>query len=56
MKTLKHMWHDDGGQDVIEYALIGGLVSVVAYAIIQGAGGSVNTLWTSINSDLSSAA
>ncbi len=56
MNLLRKMWNDDGGQDMVEYALIAGLISVVAYLAVQGTGTSINNLWTTVNSDVSTAA
>lgn len=55
-QLLRNMWRDDDGQDIVEYALIAGLVSIVAFTLIQGAGTSIKTIWTSISTDLSTAA
>ncbi len=56
MKTLlRNLWNDDGGQDMVEYALIAGLISVVAYLAVKGTGTSINNLWTTVNSDVSTA-
>jgi len=47
--------HDEG-QDLIEYALLVGLISLVAVAAITLAGGSVNTIFTNIQTALANAA
>ena len=39
---------DDDGQDLIEYALIGSLIAIVAIATIGDAGTEVGRLWTNI--------
>ncbi len=52
---LRKMWHDDAAQDLVEYSLIAGLLSQVAYLAIKGAGVNINNLWTSINSEVSTA-
>jgi len=43
------------GQDLVEYALITGLLAVAAVALLKGVGASVVTLFTSINSSLAGA-
>ena len=43
------------GQDLVEYALITGLLAVAAVALLKGVGTSVVTLFTSINSSLAGA-
>jgi Flp pilus assembly pilin Flp len=39
---------DEDGQDLIEYGLIAGFISVVCYLAIVATGKSISTLWTSI--------
>jgi len=46
----------DEGQDLIEYALLVGLISLVAVVAIGLAGGSVNTIFTNIQTALAKAA
>ena len=55
MKMLRALWNEDDGQDMIEYALIAGLISVVAYAAISSTGGSISTLWGNVNSQVTAA-
>jgi pilus assembly protein Flp/PilA len=55
MQILRTLWSDDSGQDMIEYALIAGLISVVAYLAISATGTSINNLWSTINSDVTQA-
>jgi len=43
------------GQDLVEYALITGLLAVAAVALLKGVGASVVSLFTSINSSLAGA-
>jgi pilus assembly protein Flp/PilA len=43
------------GQDLVEYALITGLLAVAAVALLQGVSTSVVNLFTSINSSLAGA-
>jgi Flp pilus assembly pilin Flp len=47
---------NEEAQDLIEYALLVGLISLVAVAAITAAGGSVKTIFTSIGKQLASAA
>jgi Flp pilus assembly pilin Flp len=47
---LLRLWADDAGGEVIEYALILGLIAVVAIAVIAGFGTKVLARWTSVNS------
>jgi Flp pilus assembly pilin Flp len=46
---------NEEAQDLIEYALLVGLISLVAVAAIGLAGGSVNDIFTNIQARLASA-
>ncbi len=43
------------GQDLVEYALILGLIALVCVLAITAAGGSVSSIWNSIQSALAAA-
>ena len=43
---------DEQGGEVLEYALIAGLIVVAAIAVITSVGGKVLARWTSLNSSL----
>jgi pilus assembly protein Flp/PilA len=43
------------GQALVEYALILGLVSVVAIALLQALGGDINSILSTVTSALSAA-
>jgi len=43
------------GQDLVEYALITGLLAVAAVAVLQGLSTHITTLFSSINSSLGAA-
>ena len=43
---------DDEGQDLIEYALLAGLIALVSVFAITGAGTQVNAIWGGIQSAL----
>ena len=46
----------EDGQDLIEYALLVALISLVCVAALTAAGGQVNTIFTNIKNRLTSAA
>jgi len=56
MKRLHRFASDDQGQDLIEYALLVGLISLVAVVAIALAGTNVNTIFTNIAGKLANAA
>jgi Flp pilus assembly pilin Flp len=53
MKTLlKKLVKDEQGGEVLEYALIAGLIVVAAIAVITSVGAKVVARWTNLNSSL----
>ena len=53
MKTmLKKLLRDEHGGEVLEYALIAGLIVVAAIAMIKLVGGKVLARWTSVEEGL----
>ncbi|MBV9304257.1 MAG: Flp family type IVb pilin [Acidobacteriaceae bacterium] len=53
---LKAFWQEEEGQDLVEYSLLLAFIALAAIALLSSAGGSIKTIWTSINSNLTSAA
>jgi Flp pilus assembly pilin Flp len=51
----KSFWKDEQGQDLIEYTLLMAFVALASAALFVGAGGSINGIWTSANTHLSTA-
>ena len=55
MKALiVRLVREDGGQDLIEYALLAGFISLVAVVAITNVGVGVNTVYGNINSQVAS--
>lgn len=53
MKTLLNkLVRDEQGGEVLEYALIAGLIVVAAIAVITSVGTKVLARWTALNSSL----
>ena len=53
MKTLlKNLVKDDQGGEVLEYALIAGLIVVAAIAVISSVGTKVLAKWNAVDSGL----
>ena len=50
------IWSDNRGQDMIEYALMAGFVTVAAGAIVPGVAGSINLIFSQVNTIMISAA
>lgn len=49
---LKNFVRDEQGGEVLEYALIAGLIVVAAIAVIGAVGTKVVARWTSLNSSM----
>jgi Flp pilus assembly pilin Flp len=49
---LKALFLDESGGEVLEYALIAGLIVVACIAVIASIGTKVAANWTSLNSSL----
>jgi pilus assembly protein Flp/PilA len=56
MKRLNSFVRESEGQDLLEYALLVGLIALVAVVAITSAGSSVNTIFTNIAASLAKAA
>jgi Flp pilus assembly pilin Flp len=53
---MRALLRDTKGQDLLEYALLVALISLVAYGMVEASGGSVNDIFTSISERLDTAA
>lgn len=49
------LWRGEDGQDLTEYALILVLISLVAIAVLRVIGSSIHNLYSTANSNLTSA-
>ena len=49
---LKRFLREDEGQDLIEYALLAGFISLVAVVMITNVGSGVNGVYNNINSQV----
>jgi pilus assembly protein Flp/PilA len=52
---LTRLFNDEEGQDMIEYALLATLISLIAFAAITTIGTRVNTLYEDIRDDVTTA-
>ena len=48
----KRFLADDCGQDLIEYSLLAGLISLVAVTVIINVGTGVNGVWTGVDNSM----
>jgi Flp pilus assembly pilin Flp len=53
---LRRLWKEEQGQDLIEYTLMLAFIALASAALFSSAGGSINTIWSKTNSNLSAAA
>lgn len=56
MTFVRNFWNDEQGQDLIEYTLLMAFVALASAALFIGAGGSIKSIWTTANGQLSNAA
>ena len=54
-QLLISLVRDDQGQDLIEYALLAGFISLAAVAAIQLIGTNLNTLYTNVAANVGTA-
>ena len=53
--SLRHLWHDDSGQDLIEYALVAALVGLGALAAMKGLKNSIDNTFNGVGNSLTNA-
>jgi pilus assembly protein Flp/PilA len=51
-KLLKNFVNDESGQDLIEYALLAGFISLVAVVAITQVGTGVNSVYGGLNTQV----
>jgi pilus assembly protein Flp/PilA len=56
INRTRTLMRDDSGQDLLEYALLIGLIALVAVVAVQSSGQAVNTIFSNIASQLKNAA
>lgn len=55
MRMIMRFLHDEQGQDLIEYTLLLAFVCLASAALFISAGGSIGGIWTTANTDLTTA-
>ena len=56
MELLKKFWNEEEGQDLIEYALLLGFITLAVITTITGMSASLNTIYFRTNSFVAEAA
>ena len=51
-RIASRLWRNQSGQDVVEYALMAGFVTVVAAAVMPSVSGSISTIFSKVSSIL----
>ena len=52
MHELRRLWTDESGQDMVEYALLLALLTIVALVSIRLFGTTIASFWNSISNNL----
>ena len=52
MNNLPSLVRDDGGQDLIEYAILAGFVSLIVVAVVTNLGVAVNGIFGGIDTQV----
>lgn len=56
LKKVQNFLRDDEGASAVEYGLIVGLIAVVIVGVLMSTGTSLSTIFTTISSNLNTAA
>jgi len=56
VRILNGFWHDETGQDLIEYTLLMAFVALASAALFISSGASISSIWSTSNTQLSAAA
>jgi Flp pilus assembly pilin Flp len=56
MELMERIVREEEGQDLIEYALIAGFISVICYLIVKATGQNVSKIWDKVNTAVKAAA
>jgi pilus assembly protein Flp/PilA len=52
MTSVRRLVNDDSGQDLLEYALLVGLIALVAVLAVTSTGNSINKIFNTISQSL----
>ncbi|HWQ53147.1 MAG TPA: Flp family type IVb pilin [Bryobacteraceae bacterium] len=52
---MRNFWKDESGQDLVEYALVVGIMALGTVALMQTASASIIAMWTKLNTALTTA-
>lgn len=55
IKLLRDLWADEKGLSAVEYGLLAAGIAIGLYTVISGMGTDLNSIFTSVKTDLDSA-
>ncbi len=55
INILNNFWHEEDGQDLVEYSLLLAFIALAAIGVLTNVSKSINGLWTTVNTSLSGA-
>ncbi len=55
MELIKNLWRDEEGASAVEYGLLVALIAAVIILAVQGLGGTMNNVFTNVNSAVGAA-
>ena len=55
MELIKNLWRDEEGASAVEYGLLVALIAAVIILAVQGLGGTMNNVFTNVNSAVNAA-
>jgi len=56
IQTIKSFMQEEAGQDLVEYSLLLGFLALGSLAFLSSAGASVKSIWSTISTNLTTAA
>ena len=54
IKTIRHLWAEDSGQDVAEYAVMLAVILVIVIGTVKLIGGNANNVFSQVGSQMGS--
>jgi len=56
IQTIESLLLEEAGQDLVEYSLLLGFLALGSLALLSSAGTSVKSIWTTVSTNLTTAA
>ena len=53
---LHALWKEEEGQDMVEYALLLAFVALAAVSLLSGVKSSISSIWSTVSTNLATAA